>query len=487
MSLIEITDEQQARLGDVPKLEKIEEHKYRMPPELYEAEKLRVEKQPDEAMRLCIKFMSENLDHAPAMVLAANIMVEAERYGLAHPLLIRASQLEPKEAIIWNNLAYLYTEMGDFEEAEKAAQKALHNNPRYALGWNSLANVYVHLSKPVEAVRCADKAIELDPKIPEAQFNRSLAKLMLGEFETAWEGYDHNLGRHRSRRERIYGIIPRWTGANDLKIAAYGEQGIGDQIAFSSCIPDLKEKNEVIIECDPKLAGLFGRSFDVPVYGTINQKGIAWPLIEKPDASVAMGSLPGFYRNSRESFTGNPFLVADPERCYQWRALLDKMCPKLKVGIAWTGGIKRTGANWRSLALNDLEPILRQDATFICLQYKDASAEIDKLYREKGLTVHQWRHATLTPDYDDTAALVAELDLVITVTTAAVDLAGGLGKPCWVMVPRKPHWRFLVDGGTTIPWYESVKLYRQYRDDWHNTIAEIATDLRTLCSQSCAS
>lgn len=480
--MVEITDDQQASLEDIPQIK--ETNKYVIPPELFEAEQLRKARKPDEAFKLCVTFMNDHLDHVPAMVLAANIMIESERYGLAHPLLVRCAQMEPDKAVVWNNLGFLHSEAGNFVDAEKVLMKCVSIDPNYALGWNSLSNVYVRLGEPEKAVRCADKAMELDQRLPECRFNKSLAKLMLGEWKEGWEGYDFNLGRHQGRRERIYGIIPRWTGVDGLTLIAYGEQGIGDEIAFASCIPDLQKKNEVIIECNAKSRGLFERSFGCKTYGTLTQKGIGWPVEHKIDASVAMGSLPGFYRNSTEDFPGTPYLKADPDRRLQWRALLDKLGPKKKIGIAWTGGIKKTGDKLRSMKLNDLEPILRQDATFICLQYKDASAEIAELYAKKGLIVHQWSHATLTADYDDTAALVAELDLVITVTTAVVDLAGGLGVPCWVMVPRKPIWRF---GPEAYPWAKSVKLYRQYREDWLNTVAEIAHDLRALCSQSSAS
>jgi ADP-heptose:LPS heptosyltransferase len=161
----------------------------------------------------------------------------------------------------------------------------------------------------------------------------------------------------------------------------------------------------------------------------------------------------------------------------QWRALLDAIGPKMKVGIAWTGGKKNTGKHRRSLDLDDLLPILRQDATFVSLQYMD-SPDILALQDTHGITIHHWRHAVQTADYDDTAALVAELDLVICVTTAALHLCGAMGQRCWVMMPKHPHWMFGISGDS-MPWYESVKLYRQ-KHNWVELIAEVATDLRNL-------
>jgi hypothetical protein len=147
----------------------------------------------------------------------------------------------------------------------------------------------------------------------------------------------------------------------------------------------------------------------------------------------------------------------------------------MKVGITWTGGIKRTLSEQRSLLLKDIEPILRQDATFISLQYKSVPEAVT-FEEDTGIKIHHWSHATQTDDYDDTAALIAELDLVITVQQSAVHIAGALGKPTWVMVPKAPLWRYGLTG-ETMPWYKSVKLYRQ-KSDWLHTISDVAYDLK---------
>jgi ADP-heptose:LPS heptosyltransferase len=170
-------------------------------------------------------------------------------------------------------------------------------------------------------------------------------------------------------------------------------------------------------------------------------------------------------------------LFADPERRLQWRALLDSLGPKMKVGIAWTGGNKNTGKARRSVDLYDLLPILRQDATFVSLQYMD-SPEVLSLERDHGIKVHHWKRAVQSEDHDDCAALVAELDLVITVQTAIVHLCGALGQTCWAMLPKTPRWFYGITGDS-MPWYKSVKLYRQ-RYKWVDLIAEVGTDLRNL-------
>ncbi len=449
-------------------------------PVLMQAEKLREERKLDEALTLTVRYMNEHFDDIPALTMAAHILIDAERHGLAQPLMLLASKLAPDEGIIWNNLGLCYLEAAQLDKAEACFIKALSRDPGDVTALSNLAKLYNDIAQPQKAINCAEKALRLEPRLPEANYNRGQSYLFLKRWKEGWEGYEHNLGRHQGRRERVYGQIPRWTGVDGMTLIAYGEQGIGDEINFASCIPDLMKKNTVIIECEERLAGLFRRSFGCDTYGTRYIKGgISWPTKYQIDASVAFGSLPGFYRNTDADFPGTPYLIADPQRRLQWKVLLATLGDKPKVGITWTGGLKKTGTVKRSVALNDLLPILKQDATFISLQYKDAAEEIAALEAEHGIKVHQWPHATLTRDYDDTAALVAELDLVITVQQSAVHLAGGLGVPTWVMLPKFSLWRYGL-AGDTMPWYGSVRIYRQTQG-WVDEIAEVARDLRKYC------
>ncbi len=447
-----------------------------VPQQLRQAELLRLERKPDEALIMCIKYMNENFDSVPALTLAAHIMIDCQRYGLAHPLLAHAATLLPHSSLIWNNLGLCYFESAhDVEEAEKCYIKSLARNPNDANTLNNIGQLYTWMGQPQKAVNCIDKAIRINPKLPEARYNKGVAQLMMRQWKEGWEGYEYNLGQHLARCERVFGRIPRWMGDNGLTVIAYGEQGVGDEISFASCIPDLQKNNKVVIECDKRLAGLFRRSFNCEVYGTRYNKQVEWPNSVGADAMVAMGSLPRFFRNSDEDFKGEPYLVADPQRRIMWRSMLDALGPKLKVGISWTGGIRKTGERYRSLKLKDLEPIWRQDATFISLQYKDAP-ETAQLEQDTGIKIHHWAHATQTQDMDDQASLMAELDLVITVQQTAVHIGGGLGVPTWVMIPKWPIWRYGLTG-SDFPWAKSVKLYRQ-KTEWAHTIAEIATDLR---------
>ena len=447
-----------------------------VPPEVHKAEKLRVKGELDQAMRLVETYLNDHYENIPSLVMAAHIFADAKKLGLAQALLKFCTKLKPESSLLWSDLGFCYQEGQDMREGEACFIKALQRDPNNAMAYNNLSQLYVNTGQPQKAINCADKAIRLDPNLPDSHYNRGMAMLQLGNWEEGWRGYEVNLGRHKGRKERTYGIIPRWTGVKGLTLIAYGEQGIGDEISFASCIPDLAKENKVIIDCDSRLRGLFARSFpQCLVYGTRYQNELEWPLKHEIDATVAFGSLPGFYRNKLEDFPGTPYLKADPERKVMYRALLDSMGPKKKIGISWKGGRKETGADRRSMLLYDMMPILRQDATFISLNYRDWE-EVVMIEENHGIKVHHWPFVNQVKDYDDTAALVDELDLVITVTQATVDISGALGKPCWVLVPRAPMWRFMMEGDT-MPWYKSVKLYRQ-KNEWVHVVSEIAHDLR---------
>jgi hypothetical protein len=148
----------------------------------------------------------------------------------------------------------------------------------------------------------------------------------------------------------------------------------------------------------------------------------------------------------------------------------------IRVGISWKGGTASTWGQLRSIALAELLPFLRrEDAVFVSLQYGASSTEIEALLQVAGMRVHHWQEAI--DDYDETAALVSALDLVISVQTAVVHLAGALGKPVWAMVPAVAEWRYL-QSGDTMPWYPSVRLFRQSRaDDWKPVIDSVTTEL----------
>jgi len=430
----------------------------------------------DKASELCSQLANENPHDPKMLAVAAYIYMKAERFGFAYALLEKASRGMPRSELL-NNLGMCALGCMRLDDAEKHLTDALKLDPKNAAAMNNLALVYVNKCEPERAIKWASKSRQLQGDDPALMETYGYAQLLLGNWAEGWKGFEGGL-QGKIRRPRQYQSEPYWDGSKVKTLVVRGEQGIGDEISFASVIMDAKQRAEnVIIECDSRLEGLFRRSFDVPVYGTRFKPGIPWADQYQIDAHVLSGSLCQYFRNDLSAFPGKPYLKADPEQKIQWRALLDSLGHKPKIGIAWTGGRHNTHRNRRSLKLLDLLPILKQDATFISLEYKNPAAEIVELYDKHGIEVRHWPRASEAVNYDDCAALVDELDLIISVQTAVVHLAGALGKPCFVMVPSKPRWAYGLHGDK-MPWYESVKVYRQ-KGEWAGVINQISEDIRT--------
>ena len=242
----------------------------------------------------------------------------------------------------------------------------------------------------------------------------------------------------------------------------YGEQGVGDEIMFATCLPDVK--NEISFNTDKRLQGLFSRTFDFPVYGErFNDK---LEMNEQCEWQFPIGNLPALYRKRERDFPGKPYLKPDPERVLQWKSLFNTFKGK-KVGIAWRGGLASTGKKKRSMELDDLKPLFNDNDTYISLEYKDVStAEIEKY------GIKSYPRATgKGKDIDELAALVASLDYVVSCCTSVIYIAGALGIPCFVFVPSEPSYRYHLTGG--FPWFKSVHLIRQKKgQSWGECVSE---------------
>ena len=373
----------------------------------------------------------------------------------------------PNEALVWHNLGTMYHDRQDDDQAEECFRKALRCAPGFPDAQTGLSLIALNKGRFGECIEHANKAVLNNPDMTDAKVNRGMAYLALKRWREGWRDYNANLGTDKNRREIIYGDEPRWDGTKGLDVVVYGEQGLGDEISFASCLPDLiRDSKSVTIECDVRLEKLFQRSFPTAtVHGTRYKKVVPeWRSKRKFDARVALGQLPYFYRNSDKDFTGEPYLIPNPQMALQWRSLLDSLGNKPKIGITWTGGLPHTGQRRRSVKLHTYELLFKHfDADWISLQYKDS--DLGDVQERYGVRIHDWEWGTRVPDYDATVALVSQLDLVISVCTAVVDVCAGLGKECWTLVPAVPYWRHLNEG-EWYPWGKSVRLFRQRGREW---------------------
>jgi tetratricopeptide (TPR) repeat protein len=388
---------------------------------------------------------------------------------------------EPENPVAHHNRGIVLRELGLPQEAEEALRCALKFSKDYPNARAKLALMLIEQGRLDEAESEIGTVLAADSRHVDARWHLSTARLLRGDFASGWLHYESRLERG-DVHARPYGF-PRWDGRAiaDGTLLIYAEQGMGDELLFASCFEDAIARARLcVIECEPRLEHLFARSFPrARIVGSKYESAPDWltgaPVIA---AQIPAGSLPGLLRNRADNFRAHSgYLAADPGRTAAWRGRLDSLGGIPKVGIAWTGGSLKTRSTVRSLSLVQLVPIVRATGVqFVNLQYTDSAPEIAELALRHGLSVHHWPEAL--DDYDETAALVSALDLVICVTTAVSDLAGALGKPVWVLVPASPEWRFQLEG-ETMPWYPSMRLFRQQRlHDWRPVIERVAEELQ---------
>lgn len=427
-------------------------------------------------------MLQDNPSDPRGLLLATHIFDKAKRLTTAYQFARRLPDVAPQVCEGWVNLARMADQLYLFDECNRAYGKALElaRTPQQRLlVLQNQGAACITQGKWKEAERISSQALEIDPQARKANGNLGMARLALGRWADGWKGYDYILGSEH-RKLIQYGKEPVWTGQKDQVVAVYGEQGLGDEICFASMVPDLiRDSRKVIIDCDPRLKGLFARSFRAKVYGTRNDtpdKFTPWEETDQRiDASISMAALGAIYRRRASDFPGIPYLTADAERALMWRSLWTSL-KKPAIGVAWSGGVQWTGAQFRRIELEQLLPLFRSlDATWVSLQYKDAGKEIEAFRAaHPDIDLRQYRWATLSKDYDDTAGLVASLDAVVAPPTAVVHLAGALGVPCVALRASIDCWKFAAG----LPFHQQGVTLVPHAGSWPATIDSTIPILR---------
>ena len=422
----------------------------------------------------------------PALYNLALVALRRADLDEAVACLERAIAQMPDYAAAHNNLGYvLCRELGDFERGAEHIRVALRLVPDDSEALCNYSMVLIQEGRSEDALTICDQQLAANPGLHEARLNRAIAMLKLGRFAEGWPDYE---ARKLTRSNYVPRSLPLpdWRGQvlRDKRLLVYAEQGLGDQIMFASCLPDLLDRvGGCVIECAPRLAPIFRRSFPTAtIKPQARDDARLASLVEAArfDYQVAIGSLPGYFRRNWSDFPQhNGYLHADAARVAYWKDRLDALGPGLKVGISWFGGVASTRRAARSTQLQDWLPVLSQaSCSFVSLQYGDVSGELETVSGEHQVNIHRWSAAN--DDYDETAALVTALDLVISVQTAVVHLAGALGKPAWVLVPAVAEWRYL-QSGDSMPWYPSLRLFRRRcANGWESVIAAVSVELAKL-------
>lgn len=436
-----------------------------------------------------VSYLSDNPDDEHGLFLMGRLLLEQDNPALARLVYQHTTARGgAKRWQDWLNLGKALDHLNRPEDAESCYRKALKLDPDNIAVLPALATCLVQQYRSEESIEFCKRSLELNPAGGQARSTMGFAHIQMRQWREGWECYEAGYGRLRWRNERIYVGEGRWDGSKHkgCHVIVHGEQGIGDQIAGLEPMADMAEATTVLaLEVNQKIHGLVQRSFpELDVYGTLGQKDLDWPhrYSGKVDAHCGLFSMHRHFRHAEGDYSGRPYLAADPQRRIQWRALLDSLGPEPKVGLAWSGGVSLTQRSARRADLASWLPILKQDCHWVSLEYRDRSGELEKLKRQRGIVVHDWPWATRTDDYDDTAALVAELDAVICVPTSIVHLAGALGTPVLCMTHPRPNLHYCGRGETIAYYGDTVRLFRrQSNDDWKPSIRAVANTISGLC------
>lgn len=380
---------------------------------------------------------------------------------------------QPQDVYLLNNYGCTLTLLERFGEAVAPLRQSLALRPDLQKTRLNLAYALTYLGEHREARAHLENVLAAEPYHFDAHWYRAQLLLAAHEYAAGWDDYRYRFVSAAQGMRLM--ALPRWQGEplRGKTLLIIGEQGIGDEIMFASCLPDLLSQDIAVkVACSPRLESLFRRSF--PAASIVSE-----PLPPGEQAAIAdvylpLGDLPALLRRDKADFclARPPYLQADPALCAAFSARLAALGPGCKVGIAWRGGTTSTRQQTRSLPLTSLRPILEvAGCHFVSLQH-DASAEE---IAASGFDLRHWPDAFA--DLDAFAALVFSLDLIITVCSAPAHFAGGLGRPAWVLAPHAPEWRYYALEGH-MPWYPTVKLYHQSANgNWEALIRDVSASL----------
>ena len=437
----------------------------------------------EDALRLLDHILAAAPLHPDALHLSG---IVAFRQGLHHDALDKMQRAIANgidTPLYLRNICEIYRTLGRLDDALETATRAHRLAPSDPLCLHNLAIIHYERLEIEACIDCARAALVLDPTLPGAHFELAEALLLSGEFAAGWEEYEW--------RYRIAGAAPmmpptdrpQWSGStivdekgDEGTLLLIADQGFGDVIQFSRYIPwalarcpniavaSSVEMHPVLRQVSPDLR-LFQRWEDCPNYHAF------CPLSGLPRLhGTRLGAIPAPI----------PYLTADPIRRKKWADRIDALSPPgfKKLGIAWAGRPTHNNDRNRSARLADFAPLtnLPQTALF-SVQKGPATGQAGDWFSRIPLI----NLGAEIEDYDDTLAILANLDLLITVDTSVAHLAGASGRPVWVMLPRAPDWRWLLDRSDT-PWYPSMRLFRQTESrDWRSVAEQIVSAFGEAC------
>ena len=452
-------------------------------------------------------------DHLPSIFLLGTLSAQNKEFETAKKLLQQAIKLKPDFIEGHNNLGNVFQELDEYQDAITCYQSAIKLNPKYAEAHYNLGKVYKELGNNREAISCYENAIKFEPNNPKFYYHLAWIKKDLGNYYSAIDNYKkalsisndyasakYNLARlnlstenfsegwrdyemrHDSDKvpQRVKNILKlkQWDGKPlDGTLFVHGEQGVGDLIIHSSIIADLRKiQPDICLTVDERMLSLFQRSFkDIDVRGYNSNLNYA-----DNDRHIPLASLGSFLRTSIDDFPKQPeaYIVPDPEKVEHFKHALSQH-KKIKIGLSWhTIGDRDSD---RTISLNQMAQLLTlPDVEFVNLQYGDTAEEREKFKADHGIEIFNMDDLDLMNDFEGLAALMANCDLIITISNITAHIAGAIGKKTIVVVPIYTQWHWFYERNDSL-WYPNVELFRQQQyGKWEEVIDKIYHEIKNI-------
>lgn len=443
--------------------------KYGLGADLKQAAELHVTGRLDEAEKIYRTLRELAPNDVNVLHLLGLVRLQQGHAEEALGLIDEALEISPQFSVAHGNRGIALTRLGCYDEALASYQRALELKPDFADALCNRGMTLQELGRFDEAQASFEEALTINPSGAPSNWNLALLRLLRGDLD--WRGYEWRWAAEVRRTPLPQFSQPRWSGAGSLAgktIFIHTEQGFGDTIMFSRYLWPLKAAcpRQIIFGVKEQLYDLMQASFGDIV--TVIHEG---DYVDEFDYHCPLLSLPLAFKTATETIPAfMPYLKVPQPASETWR--FPQHDEKL-IGLAWSGAALHGHDMKRSMNLVDMLPLLRTGATYISLQ-KEVSGLDRNLIERHGIV----DPAAALLSFADTAAIISQLDLVITVDTAVAHLAGALGKPVWLLLSYVPDWRWLLDRSDS-PWYPTARLFRQDSSrSWDGVIETVAKELR---------
>ena len=398
----------------------------------------------------------------------------------------RALDISPDYAEVHSNYGLCLSQLGDLKSSESALKSGLEIKPNHPGLHVNLGNTMMQQQRLGDSVAAHRAALRLKPDLPIAHWNLALALLASGQYREGWAEYEWRWKwsgfsePHRGFRQPVWnGETPSQIGGSVLVTS---EQGYGDTIQFCRYLPMLVAVgHKIIFEVQEPLHSLLAANFESANIAVIPRADTPLCVYCDPEfsAHVALMSLPHHFRTDLDTIPADiPYLKPDPDRVSVWQRRLGRRVkrpkPVLRVGLVWAGRPEHSRDRERSIPPELLQPLADVEG----VSYYSLQKGTDERIQPEGLNCR-----VLGPDledFNDTAAVISCMDLIITVDTAVAHLAGSLGREVWVLLAHAPDWRWMLSR-TNSPWYPTVRLFRQTEPrTWHPVIQKVQKCLQSV-------